>query len=243
MPKLWARDNDALGLRLIHDWIQSLDTSHSIQTETGPTANSTQSALQDFHLFTTLDSKEAMQRAEAAIRVADPVTAGIYERFLPYSKKVARLGNQIDRANILAIEGHADAGRELFWNSSVHQCRTCHRLAGSGQMIGPDLDGIANKRNKLELLESIIDPSAKIEPEFATHAAVTVDGTIVSGLQVRRDSEKIVLKSADGQTHTLPLHDIEELTQQNVSLMPTGLASQMTAQELADLLAYLSELR
>ena len=110
-------------------------------------------------------------------------------------------------------------------------------------MVGPDLDGIAKKRNRIQLLESILDPSKQVEPEFQTHAVVTVDDAVITGLLIEKSPEKIVIRSADGKNHEIPTDDIEHQTQQAKSLMPSGLAAEMTAQELADLLAFLSELK
>ena len=110
-------------------------------------------------------------------------------------------------------------------------------------MVGPDLTGIAKKRSKAELLDSLLRPSAMIEPEFATHAVVTVDGAFVTGLLVAQNDHQLTLRSADGESHSIPLTDIEHQTRQATSLMPEGLVADMTAQELADLLAFLCELR
>lgn len=241
MPKLWTRDNDPEGLRLVHDWIASLDPDHFRESHSAQAAP-TSAALNSFHTILVQETDQA-ERARAALERADALTVGLFERFLPPTERVKRLGNEIDPAAILALEGDATAGRERFLSSQVQQCRNCHRVAGHGQMVGPDLDGIAKKRSRAEILHSILSPSEKIEPEFATHSVVTIDGQVISGLRLEPGAEELVIRSTDGKTHRLMRDDIEHETRQLKSLMPDGLAAQMTAEELADLLAFLDSLK
>ncbi len=245
MPKLWTRDNDSLGLNLIHDWIKSLDDSSENVIESNvEQISDVSSALQWLHqLEQTTDGDARRQHALQALATADPLTRGLVERFLPDAERVQRLGSDIDVNYFLAATGDAARGRERFLNSKTQQCRTCHRLAEQGRAIGPDLDGIAKKRSRAELLESILDPSKKIEPEFATQAVVTVDGQVINGLRIEQTSSGVVIRSADGQDHQLTNEDIEHTSTQTQSLMPVGLATEMTTEELSDLLEFLCSLK
>ncbi len=245
MPKLWSCDNDSAGLALLHDWIASLkegasqDTPHS-KTQT----DSVSDALQKFHeLIVRGDASDNQAVAHKWFVAADPLTRGLFERFLPASQRVQRLGSRIDAAALLTRTGNAEAGRERFLNSKAQQCRNCHRYAEQGRSVGPDLDGIAKKRSRGELLESILEPSKKIEPEFATYAVVTADGQLISGLRIEQSSATTVIRSADGQEHRMAAEEIEQMSMQSTSLMPVGLAAEMTAEELADLLEFLSSLK
>ena len=60
-------------------------------------------------------------------------------------------------------------------------CIQCHRFAGSGGGAGPELSGVAKKRTPRELLESILEPSKQIAPEFAATIVVTSDGKSFEG--------------------------------------------------------------
>lgn len=131
----------------------------------------------------------------------------------------------------------------MFRESTGVQCRNCHRLAGIGQSVGPDFDKIASKRSREDLLESLIEPSRRIEPEFQSHSILTADGTTITGLLVARNESGMTVRSADGKLHVVALSDIEASRVLGVSLMPTGLAAEMTADELANLLAFLSSLK
>lgn len=69
------------------------------------------------------------------------------------------------------------------------------------------------------------------------------DGRVLVGLVVEQTEQALVLKDAKNQTVRLPRDEIEQLTTQTQSLMPDQQLRDMTAQQAADLLAYLSTLR
>ena len=235
MPKLWTRDNDEAGLQLVHDWIASLGQS---KIDDG---NPTAVALRNFHQLLKLAPEERHAAVVSKKQQADAITVGLFDRLLPASRRTQRLGNSIDSAAILAMEGNAARGRESYMHSKVSQCRNCHRLDNEGTMIGPDLDKLP-KRSREELLDSILSPSRKIELKFATQSILTTDGQIFTGLLLKQDEDGIVLRSADGKEHRVHPGDVEVRKQLKASLMPDGLAEELTAQELADLLAFLAEL-
>ena len=93
------------------------------------------------------------------------------------------------------------------------------------------------------MLESIIDPSKTVEPQFSSYTVLKDDGSIVTGLKIAETAATIVIRVAEGKDVRMLKAEIESLTIQTQSLMPTGLAAEMTAAELADLLAFLSSLR
>jgi putative heme-binding domain-containing protein len=105
------------------------------------------------------------------------------------------------------------------------------------------LDGIAVKRSREQLLESLLDPSKTIEPAFQSFAVLTDTGTVVTGLKVAETDSHWTLRQADGQDIHIARETIESSKPQTQSLMPTGLAAEMTAEELADLLAFLQSLK
>jgi putative heme-binding domain-containing protein len=253
MPKLWMLENDSEGLQVVHDWIASMEPEEKLASKPIETAEraanpsdlSVTEALQRFHTFVLgrVNSTEREAFLASIKSDADPVIRGLFERFLPASERVQRLGSQIDRHKILALSGDAQTGATNYRESAALQCRNCHRIGGLGQSVGPDLDGIAKKRSRDDLLESILEPSKRIEPDFQNHSILTADGEIITGLLLERSDLMTVLRSADGKVHSIANDSIEETRTLGVSLMPAGLAAEMTADELANLLAYLESLR
>ncbi len=62
--------------------------------------------------------------------------------------------------------GDAKRGEELFWNHPVASCKNCHVLKGQGNAVGPPLDGIAAKKDAAYLVQSLINPNAKLAEGF-----------------------------------------------------------------------------
>lgn len=122
-------------------------------------------------------------------------------------------------------------------------CKNCHRIQKEGKEVGPELTTIGKKLTRPQLLESILEPSKLIEPKYVTHLVETDDGRIVTGLLLSKDDNEVVLKDAQDKVSRIPTKQIEQLVPQRQSLMPDLLFRDMTAQQVADLLAYLGSLK
>jgi putative heme-binding domain-containing protein len=93
------------------------------------------------------------------------------------------------------------------------------------------------------LLDQIRWPSRKVAPEFALHQIETRDGLQHAGFLVSRDALNLRLQGQGGGVTSLPLDTVVTDTVSPVSAMPEGLMDSLTAQEVADLLTYLSGLK
>jgi putative heme-binding domain-containing protein len=149
----------------------------------------------------------------------------------------------IDVEPLLSLTGDAARGRQLFAESQAVQCRTCHAVAGVGGGVGPALDRVGAKLDRWQLLESLLDPSKTIAPEYRTWLAVTDDGRSMAGLLVERNETRVSLVDATGNRTDVTTAVIEQLEPLPTSLMPEQLLRDLTAQQAADLLAYLESLR
>ncbi len=247
MPKLGHWDNDRAGLQLVYQWIASLKpTARESESIEKAEIDVTSAALKHFvdlifdQKMTQLQLQVAGEKAQAS---GTPLTAALFERFLPMKKRRKRLGNDVDSEALLKMVGDATRGRERFLDGQSMQCSLCHRVQGSGRSVGPDMDGIGKQRSRQELLESILDPSKVIDLKYRSHQVLSTDGQLVNGLLVRDTDTEMVIRSADGRNHRFSKDQIESRRLQAESLMPKGLAEDLTAQEVADLLAFLESLK
>jgi len=62
--------------------------------------------------------------------------------------------------------GDAKRGEELFHNSPTAACAACHTVGGAGGAVGPILDGIAVRSDKAYIVESLMEPNAKLAKGF-----------------------------------------------------------------------------
>ncbi|MGD9855018.1 MAG: PQQ-dependent sugar dehydrogenase [Planctomycetaceae bacterium] len=185
---------------------------------------------------------EAVARAVAH---SDNNVRDLFEQFIPESQRTKRLGDNVDVAALLEMPGDWAQGRELFLNAAGLQCKTCHAVHQVGGTLGPELGQIGKKYKRHELLESLLDPSKTIDPKFATHVLVTTAGKVLTGILVERTEEQVVLKVfTDGKAEEVRIatDDVDEMLPQKKSLMPDRLLRDLTPQQAADLLAFLSSL-
>jgi putative heme-binding domain-containing protein len=141
-------------------------------------------------------------------------------------------------AEILALEASAERGREVF-RSEVSRCSACHAHTGLGLDIGPDLTAIRSKYGRAEILDAILNPSAAIAFGYDTYLVQTTDDEYISGFLLA-EGEDVILKDTLGERYVIPASDIAHKKKQDLSVMPEGLAMGMSAQDLADLVAFLS---
>ncbi len=138
--------------------------------------------------------------------------------------------------------GSAERGREIFFGRSAASCRRCHKVGGSGGEVGPDLSAIARDKERLYLLESIVDPGAKIAKGFETVIIVTTDGRIQSGILRREDDSVVQLMTPEGATVLISKSEIDERSS-GQSGMPADIAKNLTRSEIRDLIEYLTTLK
>jgi putative heme-binding domain-containing protein len=138
--------------------------------------------------------------------------------------------------------GDARRGKEIYLSASA-KCAICHKVHGQGGDVGPDLSQVGGKLDRTHLIESILDPSAEILQGYHATTITTKAGRIITGIVKAESPQTLTLLDAEGKQVAVPLASIELREVSKVSLMPTGLAEQMTTAEFTDLIAYLASLR
>ena len=138
----------------------------------------------------------------------------------------------------------ANAGRSLAGGQSAFRetgCNQCHRFAGAGGSVGPDLTGVGRRLQPRELLESILEPSKIIADEYATQDFELLDGDTVSGRIEREDGKTVVLRpvASEASATEIEKKKIRRRQKSSLSPMPAGMANTLTEEQVLDLLAYL----
>jgi putative membrane-bound dehydrogenase-like protein len=173
-----------------------------------------------------------------------PQSAPLVARLLgqPATKDRPRLEN-VD-AWLKRLEGPADvsAGRRVFFHPKLAYCARCHRVDGRGREVGPDLSTIG-RRDRRQILESILQPSREIGPSYQNWQIATTDGKMMAGMLVHTNLDEYTYLDANGSLFKLRTPDVEERRALPTSIMPAGLPDLLTDQELRDLLAYLGSRR
>jgi hypothetical protein len=136
------------------------------------------------------------------------------------------------------------AGRLAFLHPQL-ACARCHAVRGRGGHIGPDLTHVGASADRARLVDSILNPSEEVSPEFQAYTVVMKDGQTLVGSQFhfRNGGERASLRLVDGRDVVVDLDDVASHEASDTSFMPQGLENAMTVEELRDLVAYLATLR
>lgn len=142
---------------------------------------------------------------------------------------------------LVESKGNAARGREVYLNTTVLACATCHRMEGVGGNVGPDLTRLWDTQSLAKILETIVEPSREIKEGFQSYRATLSDGRIVVGLKVTDTANEVTIREANGRDVRIPKADLDDLAPSKASLMPDNAVSQITLDQFIDLLAFLKD--
>ena len=117
-------------------------------------------------------------------------------------------------------------------------CTACHTFNGAGGRVGPDLSGIRNQPADALLLHIVV-PDYEITPGYESYTVQTRDARTILGRLESEAPNSVTLRDAAGEAQTVLRTNVESMTAATSSLMPAGFDQAMSAQQLADLIAYL----
>jgi quinoprotein glucose dehydrogenase len=175
---------------------------------------------------------------QAARKRVDPRVTELVARF----EKSRPQGKSVAAYHEALAGGDAEAGRTVFFDKAEVSCLRCHKVAGVGGEVGPDLTGIGTKQKRDYLLESIVDPNNQIAKGYESVVLVLIDGQTRSGILKSEDAKEVRLMTAEGRLIAVPKDQIDE-RQRGPSAMPADLAQKMSRAELRDLVEFLANLK
>lgn len=151
----------------------------------------------------------------------------------PIEQNRAEVAEQFRPA--LDLKGDPAAGLQIF----TERCNVCHEKPGSTDAnAGPDLASFKNKGDAA-ILESLISPNKEVAPQFFAWQIETKDGGNFIGLLAQETADAVTLQLQGKAKMTIERANIKSMTNLNMSLMPPGLETGLTLQQMADLLAFL----
>lgn len=122
------------------------------------------------------------------------------------------------------------------------KCHTCHRIAGTGSLLGPDLTDVGTTRTVGQIQTSLVDPEVLVLPEHRSYRVVTRDGTTITGTLLNHDTFQVLLRDQKNQLRTFNKSELREHGFIKGSPMPSY-RSTLSEQELNDVIAYLLTLK
>jgi putative heme-binding domain-containing protein len=154
------------------------------------------------------------------------------------------------------VTGDPIRGRDIF--ESKGGCLACHRVKDKGSRYGPDLSTIGVSRGRgggpnisvtgtaagdpkgLEL--AILDPDAEVALANRSVRVVTKEGTVITGRLLNHDNFSVQFIDTQSKLRAFMKSDLREFAVLTKSPMPSY-KDMLNAQEVADLVSYLSSLK
>src|SRR5262245_27203678 len=139
-----------------------------------------------------------------------------------------------------AANGDAARGKAIVEGKG--QCRNCHAIGVSGGHAGPALSDIGLLRRSLDLTQSLVNPGGEVRPENRAVRVVMKDGKTITGRFLNQDTFTIQLIDSTDRLLSLDKSTVRETSLLTTSAMPSY-RDKLSAQELADVVSYLSSLK
>jgi len=136
-----------------------------------------------------------------------------------------------------ALAGDGDRGGKVY----EQRCQACHRAAGRGLQVGPDLVTVKNKGREA-LLTAILDPNKEVAAQYIVHTITTKGGDIYTGIISEDTTHGVTLLQGGGVPQSIPRREIKGSSSEGKSMMPEGLEAGLEVQSLADLLTFIETL-
>ncbi len=168
----------------------------------------------------------------------EPVQKKAQELFAMLGPDRAKQEEHLDQLLHQLPRGDIRRGQLIFNNPKV-ACSSCHAIGYRGGHVGPDLTSVGTIRTQRDLLESIVYPSASFVRSFEPMVVMTKGGDDYTGILRTDSAEEVVLVTGPETQVRIARADIVDMHQGAVSLMPQGLETQLSLQELADLVTFL----
>ncbi|WP_026630617.1 DUF7133 domain-containing protein [Dyadobacter alkalitolerans] len=137
--------------------------------------------------------------------------------------------------------GNAQLGRRYFMTNSAAECVRCHSIGGQGGEVGPNLSNIGNVLSREQILQALIEPSARLSPGFGMVMLTLKDGTSAAGILTQESDHELVLKTSEAEPLKIATARIAKRDNVPSSMPPMGTI--MSKREIRDMVEFLSGLK
>jgi quinoprotein glucose dehydrogenase len=189
-----------------------------------------------------LDAMEAAQARSTAKKLQLHADLRGKLKAIDTADRAAVAKDPLARDRLAVAGGDAALGREIVLNNAAVYCQRCHKLDNQGGEVGPPLNGIGTKHPRDYLLESIVNPNAKIAEGYQSVILNLIDGRTVAGVLRGKDAKTVTVVTPENKVVTVPVEDIDA-QKPDVSAMPDDLHKKLSKRELRDIVEYLSTLK
>ncbi len=217
------------------DWEESVNIKNFILKEFASASEA------DKSFFVDLNDKFQMDLAELGVSDNSLVKEEPKVDLANIRNKKGQIGNSSIEDIMLAMaqmKGNSNLGRSLFTKQG---CVVCHSLKSGETLKGPFMGQIGGIMSREQIAESILKPNASISQGFATVLITTKDKKEYMGFVTAESADRIVMRDITGQITSIRTADIRSRKEMETSMMPDGLTNELSYEEFASLITFLSE--
>ncbi|MBX2917071.1 MAG: HEAT repeat domain-containing protein [Cyclobacteriaceae bacterium] len=139
------------------------------------------------------------------------------------------------------LGGDPSKGGRLFWSHPTAQCVRCHSIDDYGGTAGPRINGVAKRLTREQLLESLINPSARIADGYGVVTLELASGKKVIGILQKELTDSFVIKSGDKPDTVILKTNVSKRTDSPSSMPPMQYL--LTKREIRDVVSFLATLK
>jgi putative heme-binding domain-containing protein len=134
---------------------------------------------------------------------------------------------------IARLNGDATRGK-----NATTRCLMCHSIGGTGAELGPALDGWGRGKSPEVVATALVRPSLEIAHGYEGMEIKTKEGLTIQGV-VLKEGDPLMVRSMGGVTQIIPGDRIASRRRMPGSLMMSAAQLGLTAQDVADIVAFL----
>jgi putative membrane-bound dehydrogenase-like protein len=134
---------------------------------------------------------------------------------------------------IVRLTGDAARGK-----NTAARCIMCHTIGGTGAELGPALDNWGRGKSADVIATAVVRPSAEIAHGYDGTVLQTTDGLTIQGVLIKQ-GDPLMMRSMGGLTQIIPADRVASRRRMSESLMMSAGQLGLTAQDVADLVAFL----
>jgi len=137
--------------------------------------------------------------------------------------------------------GNLQLGNAIFYRNQSVECIRCHNAGGEGGVVGPSLKGIGSRLTREQILQALIEPSARIAPGYGMISLKLTDGQEVTGTVIQETDSEIQLKTSEAEPLRIATARIKSRENYPSSMPPMG--GLMSKREIRDVVEFLASLK
>jgi putative heme-binding domain-containing protein len=172
-----------------------------------------------------------LRPALKAAGIYDPESIALKEAVIPAPPPDLP---QLSLDEIARLTGDPARGK-----AATTRCLMCHSIGGTGAELGPALDGWGRGKSADVIAKALLQPSAEIAHGYEGTEIKTKDGVTIQGILLK-EGDPLMMRSMGGITQIIPGDRVASRRRMPGSLMMSAAQLGLTAQDVADVIAFLS---